>query len=88
MPTMSPVSPKETTSLRIDEDLLEAMRRVKDTEGIPVTTQFEMAAREWLKNLGITVKKADRKRPARRKRPCARAAAFAARAGTIMMLSG
>ena len=62
------VSPREMTALRLDADLLEAMRQVKDTEGIPVTTQLEMAAREWLKKRGITVKKADRKRAPTRKR--------------------
>lgn len=62
------MSPKESTALRIDTDLLEAMRDVKDAEGIPVTTQIEMAVREWLKNRGIVVKKAERKRAATRKR--------------------
>jgi len=63
------MSPKESTALRIDVDLLEAMRDVKDAEGIPVTTQIEMAVREWLKQRGIVVKKADRKRASTRKRP-------------------
>jgi hypothetical protein len=55
------------TALRIDADLLEAMRQVKDKEGIPVTTQLEMAAREWLRKRGITVKKAARRRVGARK---------------------
>ena len=42
------VSPKTATALRIDEDLLEAMRQVKDEKGIPITVQFELAARAWL----------------------------------------
>jgi hypothetical protein len=63
------VSPKETTALRIDSDLIEAMRQVREVDGIPVTTQIEMAAREWLKKRGIDVKKAERKRAATRKRP-------------------
>jgi len=62
------MSPKESTALRIDVDLLEAMRDVKDAEGIPVTTQIEMAVREWLKNRGIVVKRAERLRVAARKR--------------------
>ena len=62
------MSPKEQTALRLDTDLLEAMRSVKDTDGIPVTTQIEMAVREWLKNRGVVVKKAARKRVAPRKR--------------------
>ena len=63
------MSPKESTALRIDVDLLEAMRAVKDREGIPVTTQIEMAVREWLKSRGVVVNKAERKRASTRKRP-------------------
>ncbi len=62
------MSPKETTALRIDTELLEAMRDVKDRDGIPVTTQIEMACREWLKKRGITVVKPERKRAGTRKR--------------------
>jgi hypothetical protein len=39
---------KELTALRLDVDLLAAMRRVKVREGIPVTTQIEFAIRKWL----------------------------------------
>jgi hypothetical protein len=63
------MSPKESTALRLDQALLDAMRDVKDREGIPVTTQIEMAVREWLKKRGIVVAKAERKRAATRKRP-------------------
>ena len=63
------MSPKAATALRLDAALLDAMRKVKDTEGIPVTTQIEMACREWLKQRGIVVKKVERKRAATLKRP-------------------
>jgi hypothetical protein len=45
------------------------MRGVRDREGIPVTTQIEMAVREWLRKRGIVVQKAERKRAATRRRP-------------------
>ena len=61
------MSPKETTALRLDADLLEAMRQVRDKDGIPVTTQIEMAVREWLTTRGA-LPKAARKRAATRKR--------------------
>ena len=52
------MSLKQNTALRLDKDLLAAMRKVKDTDGIPVTTQIEMAVRAWLKKTrGIVVKK-------------------------------
>ena len=62
------MSPKEATALRLDAALLEAMRAVKETEGIPVTTQIELAVRGWLKKRGVVVK-AERKRAVTRKRP-------------------
>jgi hypothetical protein len=62
------VSPKQTAAFRLDVDLLEAMRQYKETDGVPVTTQIEMATREWLKKRGVTVKKTDRKQAATRKR--------------------
>ena len=60
------MSPKETTALRLDTTLLETMRRVKQQDGIPVTTQIEMAVREWLEKRGAL--KADRKRGRARNR--------------------
>ena len=61
------MSPKTKTALRLDDDLLTAMRKVKATEGIPVTTQIEMAVREWLTKRGTI--KTGRKRAGARKRP-------------------
>lgn len=62
------MSPKEATALRLDVDLLDAMRRVKDIDGIPVTTQIEMAVRDWLKKRGVVVK-SERRGVSSRKRP-------------------
>ena len=62
------MSPKTSTAMRLDSTLLQAMRDVKATEGIPVTTQIEMAVREWLTKRG-TIKKTGRKRAVTRKRP-------------------
>ena len=62
------VSPKEKTALRLDIQLLKAMRSVREREGIPVTTQLEMAVRDWLTKRG-TIAKSGRKRATTRKRP-------------------
>jgi hypothetical protein len=56
MSILTAMSSKEATALRLDVALLEAMRRVKDADGIPVTTQIELAVREWLKKRGTLVK--------------------------------
>ena len=62
---------KETAAFRLDITLLETMRRVKLEDGIPVTTQIEMAVREWLVKRGA-LKSVDRRRaprtPAERRR--------------------
>ena len=67
MPILGAMS-KETTAFRLDTTLLEAMRRVKLQDGIPVTTQIEMAVREWLVKRGA-LKKADRRRAPRTPKP-------------------
>ena len=56
---------KETTAFRLNVELLEAMRQVKERDGIPVTTQVEMAVRDWLKKRG-TVRMSARKAAARK----------------------
>jgi uncharacterized protein (DUF4415 family) len=62
------MSPKEPTALRIDADLMNAMRSLKERKGIPVTTQLEMAVRDWLKREHGIIVKAERKRAVTRKR--------------------
>jgi len=63
------MSPKIDTALRLDADLVAAMRRVKADDGIPITTQIEKAVADWLKRRGVVVKKKpERQRPASRKR--------------------
>jgi hypothetical protein len=59
---------KEATALRLDRDLLHAMREYKQREGIPVTVQIEKAVTAWLSKRGVVVKKTERPRPAGRKR--------------------
>jgi hypothetical protein len=48
---------KEMMAFRLDPALLAAMRKVKETDGVPVTVQVEMAVRDWLKKRGVIVKK-------------------------------
>lgn len=60
------MSPKELTAFRMAPDLMEALRAIKEREGIPVAVQIDFAVREWLKKRGV---KTDRKRAPTRKRP-------------------
>jgi uncharacterized protein (DUF4415 family) len=58
--------PKQLTALRLDGDLLEAMRRLQERDGISFSEQMRRALRPWLESKGV-IKKAERKRAASRK---------------------
>jgi hypothetical protein len=61
------VSPKELTAFRMAPDIMDAMRALKDKEGIPIAAQVDRAVRAYLKLKGIALE-ADRKRARTRKR--------------------
>jgi hypothetical protein len=61
------VSPKEFTAFRLEVAQLEALRAIRDRDGIPVSEQVRRAIDKWVELRGVTVK-ADRKRAATRKR--------------------
>jgi hypothetical protein len=62
------MSPKEMTALRLDPDVLRAMRAYKQAEGVPLVIQIEKAVTEWLAKKGVVVKKtASRRAGTRRK---------------------
>jgi hypothetical protein len=55
-------------SFPIDADLAEALKQVKERDGISEAEQIRRGIRLWLESRGI-VTKAERKRAASRKRP-------------------
>jgi hypothetical protein len=61
------VSPKELTAFRMAPDVMKALRRIRETEGIPVAVQIDFAVRDWLKKKGVHMK-AERKRAGTRTR--------------------
>jgi hypothetical protein len=60
------MSPKELTAFRVAPELMEAMREVKATKGIPIAVQVDFAVRDWLKLQGVKVKAAPRRAVTRR----------------------
>jgi len=48
-------------------EVMEAMRAVKERDGVPVAKQIDFAVRAWLKKRGVTVKP-ERKRAVTRTR--------------------
>lgn len=57
--------PRTMTNFRIDPELLEALRAIRERDGLPIAEQIRRAIRVWVESRGI---KADRKRAATRKR--------------------
>jgi hypothetical protein len=54
------MSPKELTAFRVEADIMEGLRRVKDRDGVPLSVQVDRALRAWLEKKGVTLKKAKR----------------------------
>jgi hypothetical protein len=61
------MSPKELTAFRVQPDLMEAMRQVKERDGIPISRQLDFALRDWLRKKGAMPKAARRRAVTRRK---------------------
>ena len=43
------------TAFRIEPEIMDGLRRVKDREGVPLSVQVDRALRAWLKKKGIAV---------------------------------
>jgi hypothetical protein len=61
------MSPKTASTFRIDDELLKALRTVKERDGIPITEQVRRALLAWTESKGVQVKSAPRRVSARRK---------------------
>jgi hypothetical protein len=58
---------RRVATFRIDDDLVEAMHRLQERDGIPFSEQIRRALRPWLEAKGVM--KSERKRADTRKRP-------------------
>jgi hypothetical protein len=65
MTTVSPSKNKQT-AFRIDAEILDGLRAIKDRDGVPISEQVRRALTVWLESKGVA--KAERKRAATRKR--------------------
>ena len=65
------MSPKKAYTLKIDPELLAALRELKARDGISESEQIRRGIQLWLKSKGRTTAppRAERKRAATRKRP-------------------
>jgi len=60
------VTPRRLYNFRIDEDLDEGLKAVKDRDGISESEQIRRAVREWLQRKGV-LQSAPRRTSPRRK---------------------
>ena len=54
------MSPKELTAFRVEADIMEGLRRVKDRDGVPLSVQVDRALRAWLEKKGVPAKPASK----------------------------
>ena len=47
------MSPKELTAFRLELDVLEGLRAVKERDGVPFSVQVDRALRAWLIDKGV-----------------------------------
>src|SRR5687768_5391829 len=52
-----PVPPKTLTAFRIDQPTLDALKLVKERDGLPITFQVQKALEAWLRARGVKVVK-------------------------------
>ena len=62
------MTPKTATTYRLEDEILVALKVIKERDGIPVSEQVRRALKSWIESKGVTLK-ADRKRAGTRKRP-------------------
>src|SRR6478736_5748667 len=51
------MSPKELTAFRLEPELMDGLRRVKDRDAIPFSIQVDRALRAWLEKKRVSVAK-------------------------------
>ena len=52
--------PREQTAFRLDQDLMNGLRAVKERDGVPISEQVRRAVRVWLEAKGAMPTKAMR----------------------------
>ncbi len=60
-------SARKQTAFRIEAEILDGLKEVRDRDGVPISEQVRRALRAWLESKSVV--QTDRKRAATRKRP-------------------
>jgi hypothetical protein len=59
---------RQSIALRVDPELMEALQKVKDADGVPVSEQIRRGIKLWLESKGVSLKKAAPRRAATRRK--------------------
>jgi hypothetical protein len=61
---------RKQANVRLDDDILEGLQRLKERDGVPISEQVRRALREWLEMRGVmgAEKKTARRRAATHRR--------------------
>jgi hypothetical protein len=62
MLNVTPMSPKEFTAFRLEAEQLEALRRIRERDGVSVSEQVRRAIQRW-------IDEKERRKPVRNRKP-------------------
>jgi Ribbon-helix-helix protein, copG family len=65
-PYTTAMPPRKLTNFRIDADLLEALHKIRERDGLPIAEQIRRAIQAWVSDRGV--RKTERSRVRARKR--------------------
>jgi len=63
------MTPLRPTNFRLESELLEGLRRIKERDGIGISEQVRRAVQDWLAKKGISVRKTATRPASSRRRP-------------------
>jgi hypothetical protein len=59
---------KHQQNIRIDSELMQALQRIRESDGVPVSEQIRRGIVLWLESKGVKVKKAAPRRASTRRK--------------------
>jgi uncharacterized protein (DUF4415 family) len=62
------LTPKEITNFRIDSELLDALRELRERDGVGIAEQVRRAIRAWVESKGVNVKTEHKRKSVRKRR--------------------
>ena len=61
------MTPLKPTTFRLETDIMDALNKIRERDGVPVSEQVRRALKQWIAAKGVKAKSPDRRAPTRRK---------------------